>query len=99
MKGSLPLIGLTAASFFYLAAADWQFKSRPDLAPPRLNITIPATKDVEKGYLFVAPFAGFADSVETGSHGPCQAALYIFRDDGELVWSGYGYYSIWATNF
>lgn len=25
--------------------------------------------------------------------------LYIFRDDGELVWSGYTYYSIWAANF
>jgi hypothetical protein len=99
MKGSLPLVSLTAVSFSYLAAADWQFQSRPDLAPPRLNITIPATKDVEKGYIFVAPFAGFPDSVETGSHGPRQAAPYIFRDDGELVWSGYGYYSIWATNF
>ncbi|KAL4909332.1 hypothetical protein BDW74DRAFT_146397 [Aspergillus multicolor] len=81
-----------------LVAADWQFKSRTDLAPPRLNITIPAAPDVEKGYLFVAPFAGYADT--TGEqHGPRQAAPYIFRDDGELVWSGYGYYSIWATNF
>ncbi|KAF7586119.1 hypothetical protein BBP40_009432 [Aspergillus hancockii] len=81
-----------------LVAADWQFKSRPDLAPPRLNITIPATSDVEKGYLFIAPFAGFTDGPD-GMHGPRQAAPYIFRDDGELIWSGYGYYSIWATNF
>ncbi|RAQ45711.1 hypothetical protein AFGD_005743 [Aspergillus flavus] len=81
-----------------LAAADWQFRSRPDLAPPRLNITIPAAPDVEKGYLFVAPFAGFSDDAGE-MHGPRQAAPYIFRDDGELVWSGYGYYSIWATNF
>ncbi|KAI0004378.1 Arylsulfotransferase-domain-containing protein [Xylariaceae sp. FL0662B] len=81
-----------------VAAADWQFKSRSDLAPPRLNITIPATKDVEKGYLFVAPFAGLPDT-PTEQHGPRQAAPYIFRDDGDLVWSGYGYYSIWATNF
>ncbi|KAF5862735.1 hypothetical protein ETB97_011182 [Aspergillus alliaceus] len=89
---------LWLASLFPLVAADWQFKSRPDLAPPRLNITIPAAPDVEKGYLFVAPFAGFPD--EPGEmHGPRQAAPYIFRDDGELIWSGYGYYSIWATNF
>lgn len=89
---------LWLASLLPLVAADWQFKSRPDLAPPRLNITIPAAPDVERGYLFVAPFAGFPD--EPGEmHGPRQAAPYIFRDDGELIWSGYGYYSIWATNF
>ncbi|KAK4246714.1 ASST-domain-containing protein [Corynascus novoguineensis] len=80
------------------ASADWQFRSRPDLAPPRLNISIPATKDVEKGYLFVAPFAGFPDT-PTEQHGPRQAGPYIFRDNGDLVWSGYGIYSIWSTNF
>lgn len=77
-------------------SADWQFKSRPDLAPPRLNITIPATKDVEPGYLFIAPFSGYAEGTR---HGPLQAAPYIFTDTGELVWSGYTYFSIWATNF
>lgn len=80
------------------AAADWQFRSRTDLAPPRLNISIPATKDAGKGYLFVAPFAGFPDT-PTEQHGPRQAGPYIFRDDGDLIWSGYGIYSIWATNF
>ncbi|KAJ5818922.1 hypothetical protein N7474_004513 [Penicillium riverlandense] len=80
-----------------LAAADWQFKTRTDLAPPRLNITIPATTDVEKGYLFVAPFPGEVNT--PGSHGPRQQGPYIFRDDGELVWSGYTYFSIWAANF
>ncbi|KAI1472716.1 ASST-domain-containing protein [Daldinia caldariorum] len=80
------------------AVADWQLKSRSDLAPPRLNITIPATEDVERGYLFVAPFAGFPDT-PTEQHGPRQAGPYIFRDDGDLVWSGYGIYSIWSTNF
>lgn len=80
------------------AAADWQFRSRTDLAPPRLNISIPATKDVGKGYLFVAPFAGFPDT-PSEQHGPRQAGPYIFRDDGDLIWSGYGIYSIWATNF
>lgn len=79
-------------------AADWQFRSRPDLAPPRLNITIPATGDVEKGYLFLAPFAGYPDT-PTEQHGPRQAGPYIFRDNGDLVWSGYALYSIWSTNF
>lgn len=89
---------LSALAAVQVAYADWQFKSRTDLAVPRLNITIPASSDVEKGYLFVAPFAGFPDT-GTEQHGPRQAAPYIFRDNGDLVWSGYGYYSIWATNF
>ena len=78
--------------------ANWQFRSRPDLAPPRLNITIPASDKTEEGFLFVAPFAGFPDT-PTEQHGPRQAGPYIFRDDGDLVWSGYGIYSIWSTNF
>lgn len=86
------------ATLLPLATADWQFKSRPDLAPPRLNITIPASPSVEKGYLFIAPFPGLPDT-PTEQHGPRQEAPYILRDDGELVWSGYTYYSIWATNF
>ncbi|KAF1997141.1 hypothetical protein P154DRAFT_497530 [Amniculicola lignicola CBS 123094] len=81
-----------------LVLANWQFKSRPDLAPPRLNITIPAADNVEKGYLFIAPFAGYPDTA-TEQHGPRQAGPYIFRDDGDPVWSGYGIYSIWSTNF
>jgi hypothetical protein len=90
-----------AITILYLAcrgAADWQYRSRPDLAPPRLNITIPASEDVEKGFLFVAPFAGLQDTAYE-QHGPRQASPYILRDNGDLVWSGYGYYSIWATNF
>ena len=93
----LPLVAIALAAL-PLVSADWQFKSRPDLAPPRLNITIPATADIERGYLFLAPFAGFPDKARE-QHGPRQAAPYIFRDNGDLVWSGYGYYSIWATNF
>lgn len=80
------------------AAADWQYRSRSDLAPPRLNITISATDQVEPGYLFVAPFAGSQDT-PTEQHGPRQAGPYIFRDNGDLVWSGYGIYSIWSANF
>ncbi|KAH6626622.1 ASST-domain-containing protein [Chaetomium sp. MPI-SDFR-AT-0129] len=97
MKTSASL-AVAASLLLGPAAADWQFRSRSDLAPPRLNITIPATKDVEPGYLFVAPFAGFPDT-PTEQHGPRQAGPYIFRDNGDLVWSGYGIYSIWATNF
>ncbi|KAJ0323740.1 hypothetical protein COL5a_008099 [Colletotrichum fioriniae] len=76
-------------------AADWQFRSRPDLAPPRLNITIPAGNSGGKGFIFVAPYAGF----EQGNSGPNQPGAYIFRDDGELVWSSIGYYAGWVANF
>ncbi|KAJ0161178.1 hypothetical protein CTA2_6645 [Colletotrichum tanaceti] len=49
------------------ATEGWQFRSRPDLAPPRLNIIIPASA-VEPGYLFLAPFAGLPDT-PTAPHG------------------------------
>ncbi|KAJ5463810.1 hypothetical protein N7475_008754 [Penicillium sp. IBT 31633x] len=88
---------ICTAALVPLVTADWQFKSRTDLAPPRLNITIPATEDVEKGYLFIAPFPG--EWAEPRFHGPRQEAPYIVRNDGELVWSGYTYFSIWAANF
>ena len=90
--------GLLISAILHLATADWQFKSRSDLAPPRLNITIPAAQDVEKGYLFLTPFAGLPDKGHE-QHGPRQAAPYIFSDDGQLVWSGYTYFAAWAVNF
>lgn len=90
---SLPLAATGLASF---AAADWQYRSRPDLAVPRLNITVPADRDsAEKGYIFITPYEGFAD----GHKGPVQPGAYIFRDNGELVWSGLGYHSGWVANF
>jgi len=89
-------LAFTGSALLTVVRADWQFISRPDLAPPRLNITIPATKDVEPGYLFIAPFSGYPEGTR---HGPLQAAPYIFTDGGELVWSGFTYFSIWATNF
>lgn len=78
-----------------LAQADWQYRSRPDLSPPRLNITIPAGDDISPGYIFVTPYPGF------GSDGslPEQPTGYIFRNDGDLVWSSLGYFSGWVANF
>lgn len=77
--------------------ADWQYRSRPDLAPPILNITkTPAENSTSPGNIFVAPFSGEKDvSFEL----PRQPAPYIFKDTGELIWSGFSYYSIWAANF
>jgi hypothetical protein len=90
------LLFVAALCHHQLVAADWQFRPRPDLAPPRLNNTVPAADAVEKGYLFVSPFEGYRD---VWRHGPRQPGPYIFRDNGDLVWSGYSIYSIWASNF
>jgi hypothetical protein len=73
-------------------AADRTYKSRPDLSPPHLKITVPASALVDEGYLFVAP----------SSHvpgGTPQPDPYIFDSTGELIWSGYGYFGPAASNF
>ncbi|KAF1995110.1 hypothetical protein P154DRAFT_612009 [Amniculicola lignicola CBS 123094] len=89
--------GCVAIVFALVATcfADWQFRSRPDLAPPRLNITVPAHPSAESGYIFIAQYNGF----DTGSWGPEQPGAYIFRDNGDLVWSSVGYLGGWITNF
>ncbi|KAF5657733.1 Secreted protein [Fusarium heterosporum] len=75
---------------------DWQFRSRPGLSPPKLNITVPAQEGlVEKGLIFVTPYPGFGPN----SKGPEQPAAYIFRDNGDLVWSGLSFFSGFAANF
>jgi hypothetical protein len=90
-KNKLALVAALVGSCY----ADWQYASRPDLAPPKLNITIPAAHDVSPGYIFVGPYPGF-DGVRAG---PEQAAAYIFTNDGDLVWSSLGYYAGWVGNF
>ncbi|KAJ5279783.1 hypothetical protein N7478_005155 [Penicillium angulare] len=89
------LNGLIWLSVIKLASADWQFLSRPDLAPPKLNITVPASSQTESGYIFVSLKTGGIE----GSVGPEQPAPYIFRDNGDLVWSGVGYYSGYVIDF
>ena len=79
-----------------LVAADWQFRSRPELSVPRLNITVPASSTkVESGYIFIAPYQGFVQ----GAWGPQQPGAYIFRDNGDLIWSSIGYFGGWVANF
>ncbi|KAJ5488160.1 hypothetical protein N7453_011614 [Penicillium expansum] len=36
---------------------DGHYRSRPDLAPPQLNITIPAANANGSEYVFIAPYA------------------------------------------
>lgn len=79
-----------------IVTGDGTYRSRPDLSPPRMNVTIPCDDRCEQGFLFVAPFVGYADPE---NHGPKQPAPYILTDTGDLVWSGFTYFSIWAGNF
>ncbi|OQE45874.1 hypothetical protein PENCOP_c001G03545 [Penicillium coprophilum] len=67
------------------------YRSRPDLAPPRLNITIPATNPNGSEYVFIAPYS-MGGTIERP--GP-----YIYRKDGDLVWAGTGYYAGFVADF
>jgi len=83
---------------FNVVAADWKYKSRPDLSPPTLNITVPETDEVSPGYLFVAPYTGW-DKARIKPFGPLQPGPYIFTGKGDLVWSGFGYVGGYVANF
>ncbi|KAK1767869.1 ASST-domain-containing protein [Phialemonium atrogriseum] len=91
MKSLLYTVALWLSTAARGARADWQYRSRPDLSPPRLNITVPAGDGIAPGYIFVGPYPGVGG-------GPEQPAAYIFRNDGDLVWSGLGYLAGWAAN-
>ena len=95
----LQLLSTVATLIYCLAAgivADETFRSRPDLSPPHLNVTIECSGRCESGFIFIAPFVGYADLFD---HGPLQSGAYILTDSGDLVWSGFTYFSIWAANF
>jgi hypothetical protein len=79
----------------HFVSSSLEFLSRPDLSPPRLNITVPASPQTEVGYLFFTAARGDTSD----SAGPDQPGAYIFRDNGELVWSGVGYWAGWVADF
>lgn len=81
------------------SAADWQYRSRPDLSPPKLNITVPATPSVAPGYIFVAPYSANIEYKQDGSDKPEQAGAYIFDNSGDLIWSSVGYLAGFVGNF
>ncbi|KAB8265283.1 MFS general substrate transporter [Aspergillus pseudonomiae] len=61
-----------------VAEIDSVFRSRPDLYPPVLTIERSSPEKVTPGYIFVGPY-------EAANSGP-----YIYDNDGNLVWSGWG---------
>ncbi|KAJ6031719.1 hypothetical protein N7540_002451 [Penicillium herquei] len=89
------LSSLASLLFAGYATANLAYKSRPDLAPPVLNITISATNDTAEGLIFYTPENIYAD--DTG-HGPAQSGPYI-TEKGDLVWSGFGFVGPRSENF
>ncbi|RJE21449.1 Arylsulfotransferase ASST [Aspergillus sclerotialis] len=87
---------ITALLFSGLAGANLAYKSRPDLAVPVLNITIPATNETAEGLIFFTPESIYKDGP---NHGPAQSGPYIYTDGGELVWSGFGFIGPRSENF
>lgn len=67
------------------------YRSRPDLAPPQLNITVPSQNGNSSEYVFIAPYSS--------SGGLSRPGPYIYRKDGDLVWAGTGYYAGFVGNF
>ncbi len=96
---STTCLPLGIAALASLCCADGTYRTRPDLSPVRLNITVPCGTNntaCERGYLFVAPFTTYGEPDDRVSF---QAAPYILSGTGDdLVWSGFGYLAGWTGN-
>jgi hypothetical protein len=61
------------------AGQAWNFRSRPDLRPPVIQVTKQA-RDTAPGYIFIAPKNGPEEA------GPGQDGCMILGNDGQPVW-------------
>ena len=67
------------------------------IIPPSPACSVPGPRGrCETGFIFVAPFVSDAD---LSDHAPLQSRAYIHTEYGDLVWSGFTYFSTWAGNF
>lgn len=55
-------------------------KQRPDLRPPRLNVTTHHRDRLGSGYWFIAPYADLG--AQSGCPGLCQVGPHIYDDGG-----------------
>jgi len=92
----LQFICICIASIIFGVLGDAQFKSRPDLAPPKIHVVY-QTEHLSDGYLFLTPRAPLTKSGRQTHE--AQSAAYIFTPSGELVWSGYTFFGTPAFNF
>ncbi|KAK5163327.1 uncharacterized protein LTR77_010700 [Saxophila tyrrhenica] len=85
------LLGPALGSLYTGVAAgeDLQrFASRPDLMPPKWDITYHDRSKLSPGYWFVAPYRFSDNHLDDVKWTPCEVGPMIFDNDGELVWSG-----------
>jgi outer membrane protein assembly factor BamB len=61
------------------AGRAWSFRSRPDLRPPAVEVTVRG-RDTAPGHIFVAPKNGPEED------GPGQDGAMILDEDGQVVW-------------
>jgi hypothetical protein len=73
----VPRARATAASA--PAGQAWNFRSRPDLHPPVIEV-IKQARDTAPGYIFIAPKNGPEEA------GPGQDGCMIVDNDGQPVW-------------
>ncbi|PYH47882.1 arylsulfotransferase family protein [Aspergillus saccharolyticus JOP 1030-1] len=85
----VPLLFVAICASLPFVVADGQYRSRPDLSPPKLNITVAAPNANGSEYVFLAPYGSALQ----------QPGAYIYRKNGDLVWSGIGYYAGFVGNF
>jgi hypothetical protein len=72
-----PVARATAASS--PAGQAWSFRSRPDLHPPVINVTV-SPRDTAQGLVFIAPKNGPEEA------GPGQDGCVILDNEGQPVW-------------
>jgi len=77
--------------------ADGQYKSRPDLSPPKIKVNQQIPHLISNDLLFLTPRARLSESGVQFHE--AQSGAYIFTAQGELVWSGYTYFGTPAFNF
>jgi len=63
-----------------LLSSEMTFVSRPDLRPPRWNITTSNAERLSPGYWFIAPYADLG--AQSGSASSCQIGPHIYDDEG-----------------
>src|SRR5215207_7755487 len=68
-------IALTSAPACKPSRSVWAFRSRPDLSPPAVDVTMQA-HDTAAGYIFITPGHGAAG----------QGGSMILNDGGQVVW-------------
>jgi hypothetical protein len=77
--GCDPAPGARATAASSPAGQAWSFRSRPDLHPPVINVTV-SPRDTAQGLVFIAPKNGPEEA------GPGQDGCVILDNEGQPVW-------------